>query len=103
MAPLMFVTQKIRQGWKPAGALIVREFSMWRWQKVVTQYQRAQIARFGRGLTAVMIAAIAKIMDAHELIHAGRKLVTSATARTTIGLPNKLSSRLQPNLARAPE
>lgn len=57
----------------------------------------ADVARFGRGLTAVMVAAITKIMDVHELIYASRKLTRSATARTTVGLPNRLSSRLQPN------
>jgi len=55
------------------------------------------VARFGRGLTAVMVAAIAKIMDVHELVYASRKLTRSATARTTVGLPGRLSSRLQPN------
>ncbi|MGJ0506808.1 MAG: ethanolamine ammonia-lyase subunit EutB [Methylocystis sp.] len=55
------------------------------------------VQRFGRGLTGVMAAAIAKIMDVQELIYASRKLQTSARARTTVGLPNTLSSRLQPN------
>jgi ethanolamine ammonia-lyase large subunit len=55
------------------------------------------VRAFGRGLTAAMVAAIAKIMDVHELIHASRKFKVGATARTTVGLPNTLSSRLQPN------
>jgi ethanolamine ammonia-lyase large subunit len=59
----------------------------------------AEVALFGRGLTAVMVAAIAKIMDVHELIYASRKITTSTAARTTIGLPGRLSSRLQPNHA----
>ncbi|MBU6529175.1 ethanolamine ammonia-lyase (plasmid) [Methylocystis sp. MJC1] len=59
----------------------------------------ADVTRFGRGLTAVMAAAITKLMDVHELIYASRKITTSTTARTTIGLPNRLSSRLQPNHA----
>ena len=56
-----------------------------------------EVRLFGRGLTAVMVAAIAKTMDVHELIFASRKLTVAATARTTVGLPNRLSSRLQPN------
>ncbi len=55
------------------------------------------VRSLGRGLTAVMVAAITKIMDVHELIYASRKFKVEATARTTIGLPNTLSSRLQPN------
>jgi ethanolamine ammonia-lyase large subunit len=58
-----------------------------------------EVARFGRGVTAVMAAAIAKLMDVHELIFVSRKLTVSAKARTTVGLPNRLSSRLQPNHA----
>ncbi|WP_424363413.1 ethanolamine ammonia-lyase subunit EutB [Methylocystis parvus] len=56
-----------------------------------------EVSSFARGLTAVTVAAIAKIMDVHELILASRKLARAATARTTVGLPGTLSSRLQPN------
>ena len=55
------------------------------------------IRSFGRGLTAVMVAAITKIMDVHELIYASQKLKVEAGARTTVGHSNTLSSRLQPN------
>ena len=58
-----------------------------------------EIRRLGDSLTGVMAAAIAKIMDVHELVFAGRKLGVTATARTTIGAPGALSSRLQPNHA----
>lgn len=57
----------------------------------------AEAMRLGRALTGVMAAAIAKLMDVHELVLAAKKLKRSATARTTIGLPGTLSSRLQPN------
>jgi ethanolamine ammonia-lyase large subunit len=55
--------------------------------------------RVGRGLTGVMAAALAKLMDVHELILLARILKSGGTARarTTIGLPGRLSSRLQPN------
>lgn len=54
---------------------------------------------FGQALTGVMAAAIAKIMDVHELVYASRKFGVTASARTTIGGPGVLSSRLQPNHA----
>ncbi|MGA1236378.1 MAG: ethanolamine ammonia-lyase subunit EutB [Limisphaerales bacterium] len=57
----------------------------------------AAVKRFGTGLTGTMVAAITKLMDVHELIFAARKLKRSATARTCVGLPGTLSSRLQPN------
>ncbi|GLI92725.1 ethanolamine ammonia-lyase subunit EutB [Methylocystis echinoides] len=57
----------------------------------------ADVSRLGRGLTGVMAAAIAKIMDVQELVYASSGLRVAAHARTTVGLPGKLSSRLQPN------
>jgi ethanolamine ammonia-lyase large subunit len=57
----------------------------------------AEAKRIGRGLTGVMVAAIAKLMDVHELIYAARKLKRSGKARTEVGLAGTLSSRLQPN------
>lgn len=53
--------------------------------------------RIGSALTGVMAAAIAKLMDVHELVFAAKKLKRSATARTTVGGRGTLSSRLQPN------
>lgn len=57
----------------------------------------AEAKRAGRGLTGVMAAAIAKLMDVHELVLAAKKLKRGAKARTELGLPGTLSSRLQPN------
>ena len=57
----------------------------------------AAAARLGTGLTGVMAAGVAKLMDVHELILAAKKLKKHATARTTVGLHKTLSSRLQPN------
>ncbi len=54
-------------------------------------------ARVGWALTGVMVAALTKLMDVHELIYVARKTRPHATARTTVGLPGTLSSRLQPN------
>ncbi len=57
------------------------------------------VRRYGRALTGVMAAAVAKLLDVHEMIFLGRKLKAgaSAKARTLLGLPDTLSSRLQPN------
>ena len=56
-----------------------------------------EIARVGSGLTGVMAAAMAKLMDTHELILAARKIRRTSKARTVLGQPGTLSSRLQPN------
>lgn len=56
-----------------------------------------EVKTYARGLTGVMAAALAKIMDVHELIFAARKLKRGGKARTRLGLGGTLSSRLQPN------
>lgn len=57
----------------------------------------AEAAGLGRALTAVMASALAKLCDTHELIALARAISRSTRARTTLGLPRTLSSRLQPN------
>jgi len=44
-----------------------------------------------------MAAALAKLLDTHELIFVARKIHRVTKARTTLGLHGTLSSRLQPN------
>ena len=57
----------------------------------------ADIRKISRGLTAEMIAAVAKLMSNLDLIYAARKITVTAHCNTTIGLPGTLSCRLQPN------
>jgi ethanolamine ammonia-lyase large subunit len=57
----------------------------------------ADVQPIGFGLTGVMAAAVAKLMDTHELVYAARKFQRPSRARTRLGLPGTLSSRLQPN------
>lgn len=56
-----------------------------------------EIERIGKALTPVMVSALAKIMDVHELVFIPRKITKPTRARTLIGLPGCLSFRLQPN------
>ena len=55
------------------------------------------IWRVSRGLTAEMIAAVAKLMSNMDLIYAATKIKVTAHCNTTIGEPGTLSCRLQPN------
>jgi ethanolamine ammonia-lyase large subunit len=57
----------------------------------------AEVKRIGRGLTGVMAAAVAKLCDVHELILVAAKVEGTTRARTVLGMPGTLSSRLQPN------
>jgi ethanolamine ammonia-lyase large subunit len=58
-----------------------------------------KIRQIGTALTGVMVAALTKLLDVHELIFLAKKLKNGAhaKARTIIGLHGTLSSRLQPN------
>ncbi|MEQ1599930.1 MAG: ethanolamine ammonia-lyase subunit EutB [Methylotenera sp.] len=58
-----------------------------------------KIRQIGSALTGVMVAALTKLLDVHELIFLAKKLKNgaSASARTVVGLQGTLSSRLQPN------
>ncbi len=56
-----------------------------------------EVRQIGRGLTGVMAAAVAKLCDVHELILVARKCSRPTQARTLLGAPGTLSSRLQPN------
>jgi ethanolamine ammonia-lyase large subunit len=49
------------------------------------------------GLTPEMVAAVSKLMRNQDLIAVGRKCEVITKFRNTIGLPGRLSTRLQPN------
>lgn len=57
----------------------------------------ADIKRVSKGLTAEMVAAVAKLMGNLDLIYAANKVRVPATCNTTIGLRGTLATRLQPN------
>ncbi len=51
----------------------------------------------GRGITAEIAAAVAKLCTNLDLIAIASKIRVVTHARTTLGLPGRLSTRLQPN------
>jgi len=55
------------------------------------------LLRIGRGLTSECIAAVAKLMTNLDLITAGKKIQVVTHANTTLGMPGRFSTRLQPN------
>ena len=55
------------------------------------------IRRVSHGLTAEMAAAVGKLCSNLDLVYGARKMPVVARARTTVGLPGHLSTRLQPN------
>ena len=61
------------------------------------QAPAAEVSRVGAALTGVMAAALTRLCDTHELILLSQKLCRPTQARTLLGAPGTLSSRLQPN------
>jgi ethanolamine ammonia-lyase large subunit len=55
------------------------------------------LAALAPGLTPEMAAAVSKLMRVQDLIAVARKIRVVTRFRTTVGLPNRLSTRLQPN------
>ena len=55
------------------------------------------LAALAPGLTPEMVAAVSKICRLQDLILIARKAAVTTAFRTTIGLPGRLSVRLQPN------
>jgi ethanolamine ammonia-lyase large subunit len=56
-----------------------------------------RIAGLATGLTPEMAAAVSKLMRVQDLIAAAAKIRVVTRFRTTVGLPGRLSARLQPN------
>jgi ethanolamine ammonia-lyase large subunit len=61
------------------------------------QADTAALGRLAAGITPEMAAAVSKIMRVQDLILVARKCSVVTRFRNTIGLPGRLSTRLQPN------
>src|SRR6185312_1350353 len=57
----------------------------------------AALAALAPGLTPEMAAAVSKLMRNQDLIAAARRIRVVTRFRNTLGLPGRLSVRLQPN------
>ncbi len=78
----------------PVRSLIVGELRDWLLSDEATPERLAALAP---GLTPEMAAAVSKLMRVQDLIAAARKMRVVTRFRTAVGLPGRLSTRLQPN------
>jgi ethanolamine ammonia-lyase large subunit len=78
----------------PASHLTVGEFRDWLLSEQATEQLLAELAP---GITPEMAAAVSKIMRVQDLVVAAAKCRVVTRFRSTIGLPGRLSTRLQPN------
>ena len=56
-----------------------------------------ELAAVAPGLTPEMVAAVSKLMGNADLVAVARKVTVVTAFRSTIGLPGRLATRLQPN------
>lgn len=78
----------------PVKALTVGAFRDWLLSDEATTKSLASLAP---GLTPEMVAAVSKLMRNQDLIAVARKISVITRFNNTIGLPGRLSVRLQPN------
>ena len=78
----------------PLSSFTVGEFRDWLLSDAATG---AMLAAIAPGITPEMAAAVSKLMRAQDLILVARKIRVVTRFRTTVGLPGRLSTRLQPN------
>ncbi|QIL86965.1 ethanolamine ammonia-lyase subunit EutB (plasmid) [Vibrio sp. HDW18] len=74
--------------------LTVGDFRNWLLQETTTHIE---LTRVCAGITPEMAAAVSKIMRNQDLILVAKKCQVTTAFRNTIGLPGRLSTRLQPN------
>lgn len=88
------INEKIYQG--------IRNWSVAELREWILDYHTTEedIKRVSKGLTAEMVAAVAKLMGNLDLVYAASKIRVSAHCNTTIGLRGTMATRLQPNHSR---
>lgn len=78
----------------PVASLTVGGFRDWLLSDAATP---AALAALAPGLTPEMVAAVSKLMRNQDLILVAKKCSVVTRFRNTIGLPGRMSVRLQPN------
>lgn len=86
-----------RAAFTPISHLTVGGFRDWLLEVATRPDSAAVIASVSPGLTPEMVAATSKIMRNQDLILAASAMEVTAAFRTTIGLPGRIATRLQPN------
>lgn len=82
------------EAFAPIAHLTVGDFRNWLLSDLATPKILANVRA---GITPEMAAAVSKIMRNQDLILVARKCRVTTAFRNTIGLPGRLSTRLQPN------
>ena len=83
-----------RSAFAPIAHLCVGDFRDWLLDDAT---DTQTLARVAAGITPEMAAAVSKIMRLQDLVLVARKCRVVTAFRNTLGLENRLSTRLQPN------
>jgi len=81
----------------PVAAQSVGEFRDWLLDLAPRPEAAAVLGALASGLTPEMVAAVSKLMRNQDLIAVARAARVTSAFRSTIGLPGRLATRLQPN------
>ena len=82
------------QAFLSVSTLTVGEFREW---LLHNEVDSALLHQLSPGLTPEMAAAVSKLMRQQDLVKVAAKIHVVSRFRTTVGLPGRLSTRLQPN------
>jgi ethanolamine ammonia-lyase large subunit len=86
-----------RDGFQALSAFTVGALRDWLLEVAAGPDPAAILAGISWALTPEMVAAASKLMRNQDLISVARATTVTAAFRTTVGLPGRLSTRLQPN------
>ena len=78
----------------PLASMTVGDLRDW---LLARETDAVALTRAAPGLTPEMVAAVCKLMRNQDLISVARKCRVVTAFRTTLGLPGRLATRLQPN------
>ncbi|ABG39950.1 Ethanolamine ammonia-lyase heavy chain [Paraglaciecola sp. T6c] len=90
----LIVDNHNKEAFAPLAHLTIGDFRNWLLSDFATSEVLASVCA---GITPEMAAAVCKIMRNQDLILVAKKCQVTTAFRSTIGLPNRLSTRLQPN------
>lgn len=90
----LIIDKHDQNAFRPISSFTVGDFRNWLLSDLA---DTTQLKNISLGLTPEMVAAVSKIMRIQDLILVAKKCSNPTAFRNRIGLPQRLSTRLQPN------
>ncbi|MGL4304603.1 MAG: ethanolamine ammonia-lyase subunit EutB [Mycobacteriaceae bacterium] len=93
----LIVDNHSRQAFQKISHLTVGGLRDWLLDRAATAEAAQTFSELSAGLTPEMVAAVSKLMRNQDLIAVAKAVRVTSGFRTTVGLPGRLATRLQPN------